>query len=52
MARLARVILPEYPHHIIQRGNRRQDVFFNEGDYDYYLELLKGSSEEFRGHNT
>ena len=28
MARLARVILPEYPHHMIQRGNRRQDVFF------------------------
>jgi len=26
MARLARVILPGYPHHITQRGNRRQDV--------------------------
>ena len=41
MARLARVILPEYPHHIIQRGNRRQDVFFCDEDYVYYLELLK-----------
>ena len=41
MARLARVILPNFPHHIIQRGNRRQDVFFNAGDYEYYLELLK-----------
>jgi putative transposase len=40
MARLARVVLPGYPHHIIQRGNRRQDVFFIEGDYEYYLELL------------
>jgi REP element-mobilizing transposase RayT len=30
MARLARVILPGYPHHITQRGNRRQDVFFKE----------------------
>ncbi len=40
MARLARVVLPGYPHHITQRGNRRQDVFFQEGDYAYYLELL------------
>ena len=41
MARLARVILPNFPHHIIQRGNRRQDVFFKNEDYEYYLELLK-----------
>jgi len=41
MARLARVVLPGYPHHITQRGNRRQDVFFEEGDYEYYLKLLK-----------
>lgn len=41
MARLARVVLPGYPHHITQRGNRRQDVFFQESDYHYYLEQLK-----------
>ncbi|TNF92097.1 MAG: transposase [Gammaproteobacteria bacterium] len=41
MARLARVVLPGHPHHIIQRGNRRQDVFFHDNDYEYYLELLK-----------
>jgi len=41
MARLARVVLPGYPHHIIQRGNRRQDVFFVEEDYEQYLQLLK-----------
>jgi putative transposase len=41
MSRLARVILPEYPHHIIQRGNRRQDVFFCDDDYIFYLGLLK-----------
>ena len=40
MARLARVVLPGYPHHITQRGNRRKDVFFEESDYQYYLELL------------
>ena len=41
MARLARVILPGYPHHIIQRGNRRQDVFFADSNYKYYLTLLR-----------
>ena len=41
MARLARVVLPYYPHHITQRGNRRQDVFFNDDDYQAYLSLLK-----------
>ena len=29
MARLARVVIPEVPHHIAQRGNRRQAVFFS-----------------------
>ncbi len=41
MARQARVVLPEYPHHITQRGNRRQDVFFQPSDYQYYLKQLK-----------
>jgi len=41
MARLARVVLPGYPHHITQRGNWRQDVFFVDGDYEHYLELLR-----------
>lgn len=39
MARLAKVVLPGYPHYIIQRGNRRQEVFFETGDYEHYLEL-------------
>ena len=46
MARLARVVLPGYPHHITQRGNRRQDVFFKDEDYLYYLELLKRWCDE------
>jgi len=47
MARIARVVAPEFPHHIIQRGNRRQKVFFNEDDYDEYLALLKSYSHRF-----
>lgn len=40
MARLARVVIPGIPHHVTQRGNRRQQVFFGEDDYAFYLELL------------
>ncbi len=40
MARLARVVLPDWPHHVTQRGNRRQRVFFGQGDYRAYLDLL------------
>lgn len=40
MPRLARVVIPGYPHHIIQRGNRRQVVFFNDGDRFEYLNLI------------
>jgi putative transposase len=40
MARLARLVIPGLPHHVIQRGNRRQQTFFNDGDYAAYLELM------------
>ena len=40
MARLARLVIPGLPHHITQRGNRRQQTFFNDGDYAAYLELM------------
>ena len=40
MARIARVIAPGYPHHVTQRGNRRQETFFSNADYVSYLELL------------
>ncbi len=40
MARLARVVIPGMPHHITQRGNRRQQTFFNDEDYAAYLALV------------
>jgi len=48
MARIARIVVPQYPHHIVQRGNRRQDVFFNDEDYLYYIKLLKKSCQQYR----
>ena len=40
MARLARVVAPGYPHHVTQRGNRRQPTFFSDKDYEAYLDLM------------
>jgi len=40
MARLARVVIPGLPHHLTQRGNRRQQTFFCAEDYASYLELM------------
>lgn len=40
MARLARLVIPGLPHHVTQRGNRRQQTFFNDADYGAYLELM------------
>ena len=40
MARVARIVIPGLPHHITQRGNRRQQTFFNQEDYAAYLELM------------
>jgi putative transposase len=40
MARLARVVVPGVPHHVTQRGNRRQETFFGADDYAAYLSLL------------
>jgi len=40
MARLPRVVIPDYPHHVTQRGNRRQRTFFSEDDYTAYLETV------------
>ena len=37
---MARLVVPGMPHHITQRGNRRQQMFFNDGDYSAYLDLM------------
>ncbi|SDM34175.1 transposase [Maricaulis salignorans] len=41
MPRKARHVLPHYPHHVTQRGNRRQPTFFQDSDYRLYLELMQ-----------
>jgi putative transposase len=41
MPKAARVVLSGIPHHVTQRGNRRQPTFFCEADYALYLSLLR-----------
>lgn len=40
MARLARIVIPQVPHHVTQRGNRRMPVFFSDDDRREYLRLV------------
>jgi len=40
MPRTARIVIPNYPHHIVQRGHNRQAVFASDDDYRYYLDNL------------
>jgi putative transposase len=41
MARIGRFVVPELPHHVTQRGNRREQVFFSDADYELYRDLLR-----------
>ena len=40
VARIARAVAPGFPHHISQRGNRRQQTFFSDDDYQSYIDLI------------
>ena len=40
MPRIARVVVPYVPHHVTQRGNRKQQTFFCNRDYELYKELM------------
>ena len=47
MPRIARVSIIDYPHHITQRGNNQETVFFENEDREYYLKLLSRYSEQW-----
>ena len=49
MARIARFVVPVLPHHVTQRGNRREKVFFGDDDYELYRDLL---GEQARKHGS
>ena len=46
MARIARAIAAGFPHHVVQRGNNRENVFVDGEDREKYIKLLKKYSME------
>ena len=47
MPRLARTVCARVPHHVTQRGNRREEVFFTDEDRLAYLAWLKDYAEKY-----
>lgn len=47
MARLPRLSVPGYPHHVIQRGNNRQPIFSTPADYQLLLDLMDENARKF-----
>jgi putative transposase len=46
MARLPRLTLPGYPHHVIQRGNNRQVIVARDADRRFLLDLVLSTSRD------
>lgn len=48
MTRLARIVAPDCPHHVTQRGNHRAAIFFKAGDQEVYRRLLAEQAAKAR----
>jgi len=48
MPRIARIVVPDVPHHVTHRGNNRQPVFFVHDDRRAYLDTLREQCDHFR----
>jgi len=48
MPRLPRTVFGGLPHHVTQRGNRREEIFFTDEDCEAYLSWLKEYSDKYR----
>jgi putative transposase len=46
MPRTARLVVPNLPHHVTQRGNRKQKVFFCDEDRFFYMNLICKCAEK------
>ena len=47
MARPRRITIPGVPHHIVQRGNNKNSIFFEREDFEQYLRLLSRYSQKY-----
>ena len=46
MPRIGRAVAAGFPHHVIQRGNNRENIFFEKNDQKHYMTLLKKYATE------
>ena len=46
MARKPRIFISKLPHHVIQRGNNKGQIFFSENDYLVFLSMLKEAKKK------
>ena len=47
MPRRKRMYLPDYPYHIVQRGNNREACFIERENYQFYIELWKECAKRY-----
>jgi putative transposase len=47
MPRAARLVVPDVAHHVTQRGNRQQAIFFSDDDRQAYLRILSAALKRF-----
>jgi len=47
MARQARIVIDNKPHHITQKGNRGEPIFFEKSDFQAYLDILREQCTRF-----
>ncbi len=47
MARIARIVIPNYPYHITQRGNNKRNIFSDDRDKEKYLSYIDGYSNKY-----
>ncbi len=47
MARIARVVIPQCPHHVTQRGVRSMRIFSDDGDRRKYIGLLRANGKKY-----
>ncbi len=47
MPRIARIVAAGFPHHIVHRGNNRQDIFFVHDDRIVFLDILKQHCDKY-----
>lgn len=47
MSRQARIIIPNFPHHILNRGNNKEIIFFDDEDFKFFLRQVKKYKEKY-----